>query len=214
VVEDEKVSFGVSAPTTSTTVALAVGAALAVVAAREVHRCAVARVFERNHPGGAIGQDARSAVPPPPPPATCRLEVRHLAAPWGGLAVLGCGGGGAAVCGADVLRAAYASGDGWVRVGDDGVVAPSRIRALSSADLARPLEDLPGLVVGRLELVGMAADTKIRSAAEWIRGMRALEGGGSEGDSGGCDIIAVLEHGEVVGVLEVERLLEACETVV
>lgn len=53
--EQEAVSFGVSAPTTSTTMAIAVGDALAYVASKEVHT-SVAAVFGKNHPGGAIGQ--------------------------------------------------------------------------------------------------------------------------------------------------------------
>lgn len=56
--ESETVSFGVPAPTTSTTVALAVGDALAIVASRELHPH-VASVFARNHPGGAIGAALR-----------------------------------------------------------------------------------------------------------------------------------------------------------
>ncbi|KAH8170493.1 SIS domain-containing protein [Sarocladium implicatum] len=55
--EKEVTAFGVAAPMTSTTVALAVGDALAMAAARRVHggEEGVKRVFERNHPGGAIG---------------------------------------------------------------------------------------------------------------------------------------------------------------
>ncbi|KAI9164162.1 Arabinose 5-phosphate isomerase KdsD [Paramyrothecium foliicola] len=53
--ESEAESFGVSAPTTSTTMAIAVGDALAYVASREVHG-SVSAIFGKNHPGGAIGQ--------------------------------------------------------------------------------------------------------------------------------------------------------------
>lgn len=58
--EDEEASFGVSAPTSSTTAALCLGDALAIAAARRVHaRCGRAprEVFRDNHPGGAIGAD-------------------------------------------------------------------------------------------------------------------------------------------------------------
>ncbi|GAO18075.1 hypothetical protein UVI_02059910 [Ustilaginoidea virens] len=55
--ESEKTSFGVSAPSTSTTVALALGDALAMAAANEMHDN-VAAVFAKNHPGGAIGAAA------------------------------------------------------------------------------------------------------------------------------------------------------------
>jgi len=54
--ELEAASFGVSAPTTSTTMAIALGDALAFVVSREVYGATVPAVFGRNHPGGAIGQ--------------------------------------------------------------------------------------------------------------------------------------------------------------
>lgn len=55
----EEVSFGVSAPTTSTTVALAVADMLALAVAEEMHRDGARSVFLRNHPGGAIGMTQR-----------------------------------------------------------------------------------------------------------------------------------------------------------
>lgn len=56
--ESEVDSFGVAAPTTSTTVALALGDALTLVAADALHGgsgLGSREVFRRNHPGGAIG---------------------------------------------------------------------------------------------------------------------------------------------------------------
>ena len=53
--ELEEVSFGVCAPTTSTTVAIAVGDMLALAAAEVLHQDDTRHVFRRNHPGGAIG---------------------------------------------------------------------------------------------------------------------------------------------------------------
>jgi len=52
--ESESQSFGVSAPTTSTTISLALGDALAVAVSNELHS-SVAAVFARYHPGGATG---------------------------------------------------------------------------------------------------------------------------------------------------------------
>lgn len=60
--EKEEVSFGVAAPTTSTTVALAVGDMLAMAVAEEMHGRGKSEVFERNHPGGAIGIAAQKRV--------------------------------------------------------------------------------------------------------------------------------------------------------
>ena len=59
--EDEEASFGVRAPTSSTTVALSLGDALAIAAARKLHTAtgkSPAEVFRGFHPGGAIGAAA------------------------------------------------------------------------------------------------------------------------------------------------------------
>ena len=60
--ELEEVSFGVPAPTTSTTVALAVADMLALAVANQIHGDKMADVFRRNHPGGAIGAKRRKSV--------------------------------------------------------------------------------------------------------------------------------------------------------
>ncbi|CAK4033550.1 sugar isomerase [Lecanosticta acicola] len=59
--EREENSFGVGAPTTSTTVALAVADMLALTTADEIHAGKTGDVFKRNHPGGAIGLTHREA---------------------------------------------------------------------------------------------------------------------------------------------------------
>jgi hypothetical protein len=56
--EKEEASFGVCAPTTSTTVAIAVGDMLALTLADAVHEEKTKHVFQKNHPGGAIGAKA------------------------------------------------------------------------------------------------------------------------------------------------------------
>ncbi|KAH9879474.1 hypothetical protein IAQ61_001292 [Plenodomus lingam] len=57
--ELEEVSFGVCAPTTSTTVTIAVGDMLALTVAEALHEEETETVFRKNHPGGAIGAKAR-----------------------------------------------------------------------------------------------------------------------------------------------------------
>ncbi|EOA88275.1 uncharacterized protein SETTUDRAFT_149802 [Exserohilum turcica Et28A] len=57
--ELEEVSFGVCAPTTSTTVTIAVGDMLALTVAEALHQDDTKAVFKRNHPGGAIGAKSR-----------------------------------------------------------------------------------------------------------------------------------------------------------
>ncbi|KAK4113451.1 SIS domain-containing protein [Canariomyces notabilis] len=226
--EPETKSFGVSAPTTSTTVALTVGDALAIVASRELHP-SVGSVFARNHPGGAIGAALRGGR------RSREDHVRSLAVRLDEVADLG-EGEGEAITGADVLRAGYASPSGWVRLRssssssspgrDDGgkvekVIPPRRIKRMSKADLSRRIDDLrlAWLATPRSEFIPVAADTSVQRAAEWIRGLRGAAaattdgggGGGGERDRGpyGEDaIVAVMDRGECVGLLEVERLLE------
>ncbi|KAI9750546.1 MAG: hypothetical protein M1815_001716 [Lichina confinis] len=56
--EAEEVSFGVAAPTTSTTVTMALGDALAITVSSSLHAQegrSARDVFRENHPGGAIG---------------------------------------------------------------------------------------------------------------------------------------------------------------
>ncbi|QDS72030.1 hypothetical protein FKW77_002200 [Venturia effusa] len=57
--ESEESTFGVSAPTTSTTVAIAVGDMLALTTADRIHQDEAGAVFRKNHPGGAIGMMKR-----------------------------------------------------------------------------------------------------------------------------------------------------------
>ncbi|KAL9534692.1 hypothetical protein SMMN14_01202 [Sphaerulina musiva] len=53
--ESEEDSFGVKAPTTSTTVALAISDMLALTVADAMHQGKTSEVFLRHHPGGSIG---------------------------------------------------------------------------------------------------------------------------------------------------------------
>jgi D-arabinose 5-phosphate isomerase GutQ len=57
--ELEETSFGVCAPTTSTTVTIAVGDMLALTVAEALHEEEAKSVFRKNHPGGAIGAKSR-----------------------------------------------------------------------------------------------------------------------------------------------------------
>lgn len=60
--ESEESTFGIKAPTTSTTVALAVSDMLALTVADELHRERTKDVFHANHPGGAIGMSHREVA--------------------------------------------------------------------------------------------------------------------------------------------------------
>ncbi|KAL1844220.1 hypothetical protein VTJ49DRAFT_3876 [Mycothermus thermophilus] len=123
--EDETRSFGVAAPTTSTTVALAVADALALVVAGELHRGCVQGVFKRNHPGGAIGEALFSATAVALTTTTAAaavkrdmrsVMVRLEEMPRVNEMVEAAAAGGMVTTGLDVLRAAYASPSGWLRL--------------------------------------------------------------------------------------------------
>ncbi|KAJ5650518.1 Sugar isomerase (SIS) [Penicillium longicatenatum] len=63
--EGEEASLGVSAPTSSTTVAMCLGDALAIATARKLHTMpgkGPADVFRSHHPGGAIGAATAAAA--------------------------------------------------------------------------------------------------------------------------------------------------------
>lgn len=64
--EDEETSIGVCAPTSSTTVALSLGDALAIATARRLHTApgrGPAEIFKGFHPGGAIGAASMALTP-------------------------------------------------------------------------------------------------------------------------------------------------------
>ncbi|KAI1845137.1 hypothetical protein JX266_008684 [Neoarthrinium moseri] len=186
--ESETVSFGVSAPTTSTTMAIAVGDALALVASQELH-LNVSSTFSRNHPGGAIGATFRK-------PQT----MRDLATPICDITVSS--PTSQDLRGADILKAGYDSSTGWVRVGNL-LASPNRIRQLTSTNMNNLLCDLPWLCAGRSEWITISGDTRLSQAVDWIRDMQSSP-------EEPCDehsILAVVEKDDIIGVLEAGQLL-------
>ncbi|KAI3326096.1 SIS domain-containing protein [Xylariaceae sp. AK1471] len=190
--ESETISFGVSAPTTSTTVALALGDALAVVVSQELHT-SVPSVFARNHPGGAIGASFNKP-----------LTMRELAVPI--YEIPSVIGSIADLSGADVLKAGYESPSGWVSV-EDALACPVRIRRLDTSLMSRKLADISDLLVQRSEWISIGADTRISQAARWIRDPLISP----EYGEAACNVDSILgvvdNTGEVIGVLEAGELL-------
>lgn len=193
--ETEKTSFGVSAPTTSTTVALALGDALAITAAKELHT-SVPAVFASNHPGGAIGAAARL-------PNT----IRDLAVLWADIPLAVDIGDHS--LGVDLLRAGYDSSTGWVRV-QDFVVCPGKIRGLDRHDLDRRLVDIPSLLVSRPRMLALSADTSIRQARAMLESYQSSPTE-EEVACGPDTVVAVMEKGEIIGVLEVGKVVDHTE---
>lgn len=82
--EDEESSFGVSAPTSSTTVALSLGDALAIATARKLHTAtgkSPAEVFRGFHPGGAIGAASVAAAETPLTTPSSGMSTRAFDSP-------------------------------------------------------------------------------------------------------------------------------------
>ncbi|KAH7262281.1 hypothetical protein BKA59DRAFT_19129 [Fusarium tricinctum] len=189
--EPEKISFGVSAPTTSTTVALAIGDAIAITAAKEIN-ANIASVFAKNHPGGAIGAAARQ-------PRT----IKDIAVTWHDIPVtIETAETG---LGFDLLRAGFDSESGWVRV-QDRVASPSIIRGISRHDLNRTLANISNSLVSKSEMLPMSSETTIRQAGDIFNNMQ-LSPVDEDLACGPEAVIAVMEKGAIVGVLEAGTIL-------
>ncbi|KAF4988471.1 hypothetical protein FDECE_15035 [Fusarium decemcellulare] len=189
--EPEKTSFGVSAPTTSTTVALALGDALAIAAAKEMH-ASVATVFASNHPGGAIGAAARRP-----------RNIKDISIDWCDIPVAT--ELGDASHGVDLLRAGFDSPTGWVRV-QDRIASPGTIRGMDKHDLNKSLREIPSALVSRASMLSLYSDTTIRQARDILNNTQAS----AVDDDLACGpdaIIAVMEDGAIAGVLEVCTVL-------
>ncbi|KAI9743945.1 MAG: hypothetical protein M1818_002679 [Claussenomyces sp. TS43310] len=186
--EPEVLSFGVSAPTTSTTIALALGDALAVAISNELHP-SVSEVFLQNHPGGAIGQTMSSsqiladiAVPLEDVP-----EVDHA---------------GASPKAVHVIMQGYQSSSGWVRCGDEGLASPRRIQRLQPEDMNTDATKIRGLLVPRKHWYSLPGEIRISDAITRIEAAR------NKGEAVGEDtILAAVVDGHITGVLEAATIL-------
>ncbi|TAQ89210.1 hypothetical protein B7494_g2500 [Chlorociboria aeruginascens] len=184
-------SFGVSAPTTSTTMALALGDALAVVISEELH-VSVAAVFSQNHPGGAIG----AALKGPQKVSDVVLQFSDIPDV-----------GDKSITGAHLLLSAYRSKTGWVRRGEDIIVPPRHIKRLQPCDMDEPAMDIKGLMVPRSEWISFSADTDIAQATEWIKTMRRATAEGETQYNDDAILVTMADDEAVVGVIEIGELL-------
>lgn len=187
--KSETDSFGVSAPTTSTTMALALGDALAVVISAELHP-SVAAVFSKNHPGGAIGEAFNGPQ-----------KVSDLAIVFIGIPEVG-----RTCTGAHILMSAYRSESGWIRYGE-ALASPRRIERLHPAHMDESAMKIQGLMVPSTEWITMPANTDLVHAKEWIQNMRRTALGGATKYSDDS-ILVTIEDDEVSGVLEIGELMQ------
>ncbi|TVY65561.1 Arabinose 5-phosphate isomerase KdsD, partial [Lachnellula suecica] len=181
----ETEAFGVNAPTISTTMAIALGDALAIAVSRELH-ANVASVFLKNHPGGAIG----AAIPGPSKSKLSSIAVSLVDMPEINRTHTV----------SQVLLKAYQSGSEWVRQGGDVVVSPRRIKKLEPEDMGEAAMFVPGLMVPRSEWIPISADLDLAAAVEWIHSMRRSVESARFGDDA---ILVTMDEDEACGVVEI-----------
>ncbi|KAI9714156.1 MAG: hypothetical protein M1812_006484 [Candelaria pacifica] len=192
--ESEATSFGVSAPTTSTTVAIALGDALALAVARRLHegRQSLADVFNGFHPGGAIGADAQSRRMADIATMVEKIPIARPAAGHSVLKVM------------DVVLTAIRAPGGWVRVSEREIISPRRIQRFR--DMEVPFTEMPDTIIRKEDWISILANSTVDEAKTWIHRMRLEERGRGFLKPG--TILGIVDaQNEVSGVLEIEDLM-------
>ena len=193
----ETVSFGLAAPTTSTTVALALSDALALAVARRLHS-SPKEIFHIYHPGGAIGASARQKGPKRMGDVSVQVDNVPVAqfSPLPGN-----------VTSLDVILTAARSPSGWVRLSPCSIIAPRRIQDLGRGDLERSVHFLDKyMMVEKDDWISIPASSTVEEAKQWIIEMRAVERGKTFLKRG--TILGIVdEKGDVSGVVEIEDVV-------
>lgn len=196
----EKESFGLSAPTSSTTVALALGDSIALAVAEKMHEApnrTTAEVFAVNHPGGAIGA------------ANVEPRMADLAVKLDDLVTID-HSPGQEVKVFDVLLAAVRSPKGWVKLSADHVVAPRRLQKLGKPDISLQsfCDDRGPMVIERTDWISIAGDCTVEECRQWIVRMRTEgEGRGRHFLKPGT-ILGIVDHqSQKSGVVEIEDVV-------
>ncbi|RDL37645.1 SIS-containing protein [Venustampulla echinocandica] len=186
----EEVAFGVKAPTISTTVAIALGDALAIAVARELHGQNLSNLFHKNHPGGAIG----AAIQPPRKLSDQVIQIMDIPQVESTLTA------------SQVILSAYQSETGWVRMSGDVMVPPRRIKKLRPMDMEAQATCIAGLTVPQQEWIAMSADLDLTESKEWIRTMRRTIPAGETKYSDEA-ILVTIDDDEMCGVMEIGELM-------
>ncbi|KAF8430223.1 hypothetical protein EV426DRAFT_660512 [Tirmania nivea] len=201
--EREEVTFGVPAPTTSTTVAMALSDALAMAVSKVLHGGdgSPGEVFKRNHPGGVIGLDmgivgvtiSDLAIPLkeiPTPPTESSDDGSVLWSPVAQVPVLDC------------LLLAVRSRGGWLKTAKGEVVSPRLLQRVTEPAMSFRNEEL-GLVVPEEKWVKVPGNASIDEARRSIMATRTEDFTGSRMES---LVVATVVDGKVVGVIEYGEL--------
>ncbi|CAG8949983.1 hypothetical protein HYFRA_00004315 [Hymenoscyphus fraxineus] len=188
----EEAAFGVKAPTISTTMALALGDALALAASRELYSNSLSNVFHKNHPGGAIGAAIKNiqkiqkvsdrAVPLIDIPDVSRTSTIS-----------------------QVGFAAFQSESGWIRMGSDVVVPPRCIKNVRTSNTEIAATSIPGLTASRRDWIQVPSDRDVSEMQDWIRSMRKSPGGDATYHDG--VVLVTMEEDEMCGVMEIGDLM-------
>lgn len=202
--ESETISFGLSAPTSSTTVALALGDSLALAVADKMHDAEgkpSAQVFASNHPGGAIGaahftQKQSSSI------SDIAISVNDvpIAEPQPGQPLRGL----------DVLLAAARSSSGFVRTSSHHMIGPRRVQKLREPGIviANHVDQWGQVVIERSDWISILGTCTVDECKEWIIQMREEgDGRGKQFLKRGTILGIVDQHNEVSGVVEIETIL-------
>jgi hypothetical protein len=209
--ESEKTSFSISAPTTSTTVALAIGDALALAVAQKLHSAmgkTSAEIFQLNHPGGAIGAAAAAGAPAVRIAASASMS--DIAVPVHDVHCAVSKTDSGVLNSLDVLQAAVRSPNGWVRISPIHIMAPRRIQQLQDMSEVIDLQHLA--VIEKQDWISILGSCPIDEAKQWIFNMRTggrgrtfLKRGTVLGIvDGKNEVSAVVEIEDVVGELPEE----------
>ena len=200
--EPEKTSFSISVPTTSTTVALALGDALALAVAQKLHTAmgkSSAEVFQSNHPGGAIGAASISKLKAPGP-----VVVSEIAASVDDACFATPKVGNGSLTSLDVLQAAVRSPRGWVRISQIHIMAPRQIQKLQ--DMAETIDLQHPAVVEKQDWISVLGSCRVDEVKQWILSMR-MEKRGRTFLKKGTVLGVVDDKNEVSAVAEIEDVV-------
>lgn len=227
--ESEKTSFGISAPTTSTTAALALGDALALSVANKIHAAdgkTSADVFRINHPGGAIGAASSTKNPSatgPPLMSELAVSVADIpiaTAPPTSSINTSTTEQPLSVTSLDIIRTALRSPRGWVRLSPTHLIAPRRAQQelLLQTFLPQQQQQQPQIpstapiplthpsVTEKGDWISILGSWRVDEAEQWILRMRREARGRTFLKTG--TVLGIVDaRNEVSGVVEIEDVV-------
>lgn len=217
--ESETATFGLPAPTTSTTVAMALCDALALTIAKSIYPDETTggprEVFRRNHPGGAIGLNLGHVSVTMASLATALVDIPVVveeddsrpASPSSEMSDSdSCHGSSSSDVGArvlDCLLLAVRSPNGWVKTSRNEVVPPRALQRVRDPSVGlREAEN--GLLVPSGQWIKVPGESSVEECRKWIQASLA---GSDEDMEGRASVVGVVVDRRVVGVVEVEDVM-------